>query len=658
MPDSDADLLNAFARHRDEAAFGLLARRYLGLVFHSALRRTGNRPMAEEISQNILCALAAKSASLARHPDRLPAWLHRATLYESTKAMRSEASRRRHEQHAEPPASSTESPWTDALPHLDVALDHLGESDRTLLLLHFFEGRSFPRIAESLGKSTAAVQKQSQRALEKLAGLLRGKGVALSLSVIATGLSSELAKAAPISMVQSATAAALAGSATLPTGTVLLMTLKSKALIPVALLVAAMPLALQEAAISKAEQRQEALRSRTTVTIVNPKPARSSPGSSSLSSSLDLLVLFDEQTDARLDGQQRQDDFLEKLAALDSTVLIRLIRETAAYRTRVDLKGQLLEFLVSALGKKDPQLAVTTVVDSLEPGATFAKLMTAAEVAKMFGRWAWQDPVAAGAWLKDQESSGKLKGPFSRRGDGMEVPMKARLLGVMIARGLPGYEAWMQGVDRKESLNLLLTATSEGFSRIADEGGNESALAVSFLQVIRHYPEERERISLLRHLADNVSRSPAASLDHTTSFFQRAALAPDEREIIARRMALMRLATPADSDDPAKEARTRSEVAAWLGEVSPDAADAILEEAAEAAAQAKHDRAKSALEIVRRQPAASDQSLAHLLGSHDFSGQHEAALEQAERIQDPILKAATIRKLQQQETNLEPGGEE
>lgn len=167
MPDSDADLLNAFARHRDEAAFSVLARRYLGLVFHSALRRTGNRPMAEEISQNILCALAAKSASLAKHPDRLPAWLHRATLYESTKAMRSEASRRWREQHAEPLVStSTESPWTDALPHLDVALDHLGESDRTLLLLHFFEGCSFPRIAESLGKSTAAVQKQSQRALE------------------------------------------------------------------------------------------------------------------------------------------------------------------------------------------------------------------------------------------------------------------------------------------------------------------------------------------------------------------------------------------------------------------------------------------------------------------------------------------------------------
>ncbi|MBC8095857.1 MAG: hypothetical protein H7Y43_08590 [Akkermansiaceae bacterium] len=78
MRASDESLLKSFAISRDEAAFRALADRYLGLIFHTALRRTGNRPLAEEISQNILCALANKASALAKRPDLLPAWLHRA----------------------------------------------------------------------------------------------------------------------------------------------------------------------------------------------------------------------------------------------------------------------------------------------------------------------------------------------------------------------------------------------------------------------------------------------------------------------------------------------------------------------------------------------------------------------------------------------------
>ena len=104
MRHSDESLLNSFALHRDESAFRTLSERYIGLVFHTALRRTNNRPLAEEISQNILCALAKKASSLAKTPDLLPAWLHRATLYESSKAMRSESSYQRRKQLQHPDA--------------------------------------------------------------------------------------------------------------------------------------------------------------------------------------------------------------------------------------------------------------------------------------------------------------------------------------------------------------------------------------------------------------------------------------------------------------------------------------------------------------------------------------------------------------------------
>lgn len=84
MRETDESLLLAFAAHRDEAAFRQVAERYLGLIFHTALRRTGNRQMAEDVSQHILCAIARKAAPLARKPGLLPSWIHRATLYESS----------------------------------------------------------------------------------------------------------------------------------------------------------------------------------------------------------------------------------------------------------------------------------------------------------------------------------------------------------------------------------------------------------------------------------------------------------------------------------------------------------------------------------------------------------------------------------------------
>jgi RNA polymerase sigma factor (sigma-70 family) len=254
MRDSDESLLKSFALNRDEAAFRTLAERYLGLVFHTALRRTNNRPLAEEVSQNILCALAKKASSLAKKPDLLPAWLHRATLFESSKAMRSESSYQRRKQlQASGDSAGTCSNWIEALPHLDQALDKLPEPDRHVLLQHFFDSHPFPKIAQALGKSTAAVQKQSQRALEKLSRILRSKGITLSATVLATGLTSELAKAAPASLLKTATTAVLTGTATYSTTGLTLMTLsKSKALIPLALVLCALPLALQQMAISHA----------------------------------------------------------------------------------------------------------------------------------------------------------------------------------------------------------------------------------------------------------------------------------------------------------------------------------------------------------------------------------------------------------------------
>ena len=79
---------------RSDAAFRRVVDSLAGLVYGSAFRRTGDSQLAEEITQNVFTILAQKADSLVHHKS-LVAWIHVTTRYESAKALRSEARRRR-----------------------------------------------------------------------------------------------------------------------------------------------------------------------------------------------------------------------------------------------------------------------------------------------------------------------------------------------------------------------------------------------------------------------------------------------------------------------------------------------------------------------------------------------------------------------------------
>ena len=79
--DSEA-LLRDYAATGSERAFRELVVRFGGMVHGVALRKTGNRDLAEEASQRVFITLARK----ARHLEKvsiLGAWLHRAAVLES-----------------------------------------------------------------------------------------------------------------------------------------------------------------------------------------------------------------------------------------------------------------------------------------------------------------------------------------------------------------------------------------------------------------------------------------------------------------------------------------------------------------------------------------------------------------------------------------------
>ena len=236
--DDDHTLLSRFAKSKDERAFTELVRRHLDLVYSVCLRRTGSRPLAEELVQNVFTSLARKAGSLK--PEVLVVgWLHRAAHLESLSAFRSESTRlRKMKNYMDFQSDSDPEPdrFREISPFLDQALDALPPSDRDVVLLRFASDLTLQQIGHRLGKSESAAQRHLQRALEKLAVILRRRGVTTSATALALMLGADFAKAAPASLTVSfvsktAIATAAASGIGLIKLTTLLYIMKNKAII-------------------------------------------------------------------------------------------------------------------------------------------------------------------------------------------------------------------------------------------------------------------------------------------------------------------------------------------------------------------------------------------------------------------------------------------
>ena len=79
-------------------------------------------------------------------------------------------------------------PLSDALPHLDRALNELPAKDRLLIFLRYQERKSFAQVADQLGRSETALRKQSSRAIKRLASILQQQGVVVSSVALGGGL--------------------------------------------------------------------------------------------------------------------------------------------------------------------------------------------------------------------------------------------------------------------------------------------------------------------------------------------------------------------------------------------------------------------------------------------------------------------------------------
>ncbi|HWB02842.1 MAG TPA: sigma-70 family RNA polymerase sigma factor [Verrucomicrobiales bacterium] len=214
MSDSDdTSLLHEYCASRSEAAFTSLVRRHLPLVYHAALRRLTVPALAEEAAQNAFARLAVKAGSVARHPERLRAWLHRTAYLEACVLARKESRQARLPASVEPVLHDAMD-RSEIYVRLDEQLNALPELDRELLLRHYCGGEEYRRIADAVGKSEAACKKRVERAILRLANALGGVG---SAGVVAAALSTSGTQATAMPSAERVAATALrkgAGSST------------------------------------------------------------------------------------------------------------------------------------------------------------------------------------------------------------------------------------------------------------------------------------------------------------------------------------------------------------------------------------------------------------------------------------------------------------
>lgn len=214
---TDQQLLRDYAACRSDAAFAELVRRHVDLVYSAALRMVCDGHLAEDVTQGAFVALAQNAHRLAGHPV-LSGWLHRTAQNLAANAVRSEARRRAREQEAvamnQLLAAEPEASWEAIAPHLDAALGELNETERDAVLLRYFERKSARDMAEILGINEDAAQKRVSRAIERLRELFLKQNTPVGANSLAVLISANAVQSAPVALMKTALAAALAKGAT------------------------------------------------------------------------------------------------------------------------------------------------------------------------------------------------------------------------------------------------------------------------------------------------------------------------------------------------------------------------------------------------------------------------------------------------------------
>ena len=218
--ETDRQLLERFARQRDESAFSVLLTRHGPMVLGVCRRLLGREQDAEDAFQATFLVLARRAGSV-RWQDDIANWLYTVALRVARKARVTMVRRREaappSERAAEGSLPSADLDRRELRTVLDEEVARLPEKYRAPVVLCYLEGKSYGEAARLLGWAEGTVSGRLARARDLLRGRLARRGLAPTgaalVAVLAPG-------ALPASLAAATTLAALSfaagGSAAAP----------------------------------------------------------------------------------------------------------------------------------------------------------------------------------------------------------------------------------------------------------------------------------------------------------------------------------------------------------------------------------------------------------------------------------------------------------
>jgi RNA polymerase sigma factor (sigma-70 family) len=245
MTQTDAQLMDRYARNRSEDAFAEIVRRHLNLVFSAALRQVRQPQFAEEITQSVFVDLARQARKLAPNTI-LSAWLYQVTRRTAIDVIRRESRRQLREQvaHELNAMNAPDTDWTQIEPLLEEGMDALEERERAALLLRYFERKSLAEVGLALGINEEAARKRVSRSVDRLREFFVRRGVTVSAVGLTATITSNAIQAAPAALGPAIISAALVSGTTAAVSAtaiskIIAMTTIQKALVATTLMAAA-----------------------------------------------------------------------------------------------------------------------------------------------------------------------------------------------------------------------------------------------------------------------------------------------------------------------------------------------------------------------------------------------------------------------------------
>jgi RNA polymerase sigma factor (sigma-70 family) len=190
---TDRQLLERFARERDEEAFRVLVRRHGPLVLGVSRRSLRHRQDAEDCFQATFMVLARKAGSVHWH-ESIAGWLHQVATRLAAEIRVRDARRRRRERIAvaeAPPVNGESTSVRELGSAVDDELGRLPERFRLPLLLCYLQGQTRDQAARRLGVSLRTLERRLQAARAMLGQRLARRGITLSAGLLAWGIAQE-----------------------------------------------------------------------------------------------------------------------------------------------------------------------------------------------------------------------------------------------------------------------------------------------------------------------------------------------------------------------------------------------------------------------------------------------------------------------------------